>query len=170
MALSSDVPIIQSPTYADDGLISQHVTEFLTNKKFMDSYELGVKTGALNKHPGDIHFRAYIACWAAKYASALEGDFVECGVGKGLLSKTIVNYLNFETLTKKLYLFDTFEGIPIEDACNNTERENMDFLNKTHFDSDYFEDVKRTFAKYKNVIFVKGRIPESFESVALDRV
>lgn len=170
LALRGDFPIIQSPSYADDGLISQHVSDFLTNQKFMESYGLGEKTGALNKHPGDIHFRAYVACWAAKYASALEGDFVECGVGKGLLSRTIVNYLDFENVNKKLYLFDTFEGIPVEDATSKGERKNMKFLNETHFNSNYFEDVKRTFIKYKNVVFVKGRIPESFGLVTLDRI
>lgn len=107
-ALRNDSPILMNRTYADDGLITEHVTELLTDPKFMESYQLGAKTGALSQHPGEIHFRAYISCWAAKYASALKGGFVECGVGKGLLSRTIVNYLDFEKLDKKFYLFDTF--------------------------------------------------------------
>lgn len=169
MALS-DTPMIPSPIYADDGLISQHISDFLTNPKFMDSYNLGKQGGALNMHPGDIHFRAYVACWAAKYATALDGDFVECGVGKALLSKTIVNYLDFEKLEKKLYLFDTFEGIPVAQAKDDKERDNMARLNQAHFSISYYEDVKRSFVKYPNVILVKGRIPESFASISLGRV
>lgn len=167
---TDDVPIIQNPTYADDGLISQHVTDFMNNSKFIGAYELGRKTGALNQHPGDIHFRAYIACWAAKYALALDGDFVECGVGKGLLTQTIVHYLGFEAIPKKFYLFDTFTGIPIEDAIDMQEQKNISLLNNTHFANDYYEEVRRTFIKYPNVIMIRGRVPQSFSTTALNRV
>ncbi len=170
VALRDDIPILLAPTYADDGLISQHITDFINNAKFMEAYDLGKKTGALKGHPGDIHFRAYIACWAAKYASALEGDFVECGVGKGLLSRAVVHYVDFEKMGKKFYLFDTFEGIPVKDAADEKEQANMIMLNKSHFNSDYYEEVKNTFIKYPNVFIIKGRVPESFESTELDRV
>jgi hypothetical protein len=75
--------IIFNPTYAEDGLISEHVTTFWSDENFMRSYAKGKESGALDKHPGEIYFRAYIACWAAKQAQNLEGDFVECGVGYG---------------------------------------------------------------------------------------
>ncbi len=117
LVLKSDFLMFAQPTYADDGLISQHVTDFMSNVKFMEAYALGRATGALANHPGDIHFRAYVACWAAKYALNLDGDFVECGVGRGLLSRTICHFLDFERCSKKLYLFDTFEGIPVDDAA-----------------------------------------------------
>lgn len=170
IALTTDIPIIQNPTYADDGLISQHVTDFMNNSKFIEAYELGRKTGMLNQHPGDIHFRAYVACWAAKYALALDGDFVECGVGKGLLTRTIVHYLGFESIPKKFYLFDTFTGIPIEDAIDRQEGENISLLNKTHFANEYYEEVRRTFIKYPNVVIIRGRIPQSFSTTTFDRV
>jgi len=170
LALRDDFPMIAKPTYADDGLISQHITAFVDDTKFMDAYALGRATGALAGHPGDIHFRAYVACWAAKYALSLEGDFVECGVGKGLLSRTICHYLQFERSSKKLYLFDTFEGIPVEDAGDSMEMANMAFLNRTHFDSDYYERVKSTFAKYPNVFIVRGRVPASFDTIMLEKV
>ena len=170
LALRSDFPLITHPTYADDGLISQHVTGFLNDLKFLEAYALGERTGALKHHPGGIQFRAYIACWAAKHASALDGDFVECGVGKGLLSRTISHYLDFEQSPKKLYLFDTFVGIPVDDAKDGQEQQNMAFLNRTHFDTDYYEVVKQTFEKYKNIILVKGRVPASFDTIALGNV
>ena len=170
LVLRNDFPLITHPTYADDGLISQHVTDFLSDPKFSSAYALGERTGALEHHPGGIEFRAYIACWAAKHASALEGDFVECGVGRGLLSRTIAHYLDFEHSPKKFYLFDTFEGIPVDEANDDLERQNMVFLNRLHFDNDYYETVRSTFEKYKNIILVKGRVPASFDTIALERV
>lgn len=164
------VPMFSTPTYADDGLISQHVVDFLKAPDFIKAYNEGKATRALKLHPGDIHFRAYIACWAGKHALSLEGDFVECGVGKGLLSKTIVSYLNFNNTNKKFYLFDTYEGIPVEDSQNSTEEKNMQHLNEIHFNNNYFEEVQDSFSNYANVELIQGRIPESFEGTNIENV
>lgn len=169
VALSND-PMVLAPQYADDGLISAHISDFLKDSKFMSSYNIGKANGALTNHPGDIHYRAYIACWAANYALDLEGDFVECGVGKALLSKTIVNYLNFEKVPKRFYLLDTYEGIPVEQAKDKKEMANMATLNKSHFATSYYEEVKQAFIKYPNVELIKGRIPESFGNSKLEKV
>jgi hypothetical protein len=37
-------------------------------------------------------WKCHTACWAATTASRLQGDFVECGVGFGITSLTILNY------------------------------------------------------------------------------
>ena len=101
--------------------------------------------------------KGYIACYFAKYCSKLEGDFVECGVGQGLLSKTIVSYLNFEKINKIFFLFDTFEGIPIHQG-KDSEIEMMNSMNKTHYhdfskeDGNYYNQVCKTFSNYHNVL------------------
>ena len=51
-------------------------------------------------------------CWACQSASAVKGDFVECGVFQGLYAATIADYLDFETSNKTLYLYDTVAGVP----------------------------------------------------------
>lgn len=162
-------PIIEKPTYADDGLISQHVVAFMDNLKFINAYNLGKQTGALDNHPGDIHFRAYTACWAAKHALKLDGDFVECGVGKGLLSKTIVSYLEFQHVKQHFYLFDTFKGIPVNQSTQD-ERVNIEFLNDRHFSQQYLGSVTDAFAEYTNVHLVAGVVPESLRTVEIQAV
>ena len=142
------VQVIPKHGYVDDGLMSNHVTDFLYDEKFMNAYKEGKKTGSSKNttdiirselYSGDIHYRAYIACYFAKYCSKLDGDFVECGVGKGLLSKTIVSYLNFAKINKNFFLFDTYEGIPIHQG-KDCEIENMNFLNNIYADgSNYIE-------------------------------
>ena len=166
----SDVQLFSNPTYSEDGLISNHVCDFLRDQKFIESYKFGKAGGALRNHPGDILFRAYIVCWAGKYASTLKGDFVECGVGKALLSRTLVKYLNFDEIKKRFYLFDTFQGIPVQTSGNSFELKNMQFLNKIHFVGDYYNEVRSAFKKYKNVILVKGKIPDSFSRVTLSKI
>ena len=164
-AALGDVPMLNAPTFGEDGLVSQHVVAFLSDPKFVDAYNAGKQVGALGAE--NIRFRAYTVCWAAQYASALPGDFVECGAGRGLLSKTVVEYLGFAGMDKRFFLFDTFEGIPLEQAGSASERETMKFLNTEYFNTSYFEDVKRSFSSYPNVVVVKGKIPESLSTVSL---
>ena len=162
-------------TYVDDGLATNHITDFLNDQKFMNAYKEGKETGAIKNHPGDIHYRAYIACYFAKYCSKLEGDFVECGVGQGLLSKTIVSYLNFEKINKIFFLFDTFEGIPIHQG-KDSEIEMMNSMNKTHYhdfskeDGNYYNQVCKTFSNYHNVQIIKGVVPESLKDISINKV
>lgn len=56
-------------------------------------------------------WRLHTYCWACKSALSVGGDVVECGVYKGLYSGTMAHYLDFETRDKRLYLYDTFEGL-----------------------------------------------------------
>ena len=163
----SGLPIIPNPTLAEDGLISQHLVEFLDDPKFVRAYGQGKATGALASHPGDIRFRAYIACWAATQALSLDGDFVECGVGHGLLSKTIVEYLDFSKAQKNFFLFDTYIGIPLEQG-KASEKENMQRLNETHYAEPYFEKVASLFSEFPNVKLVQGILPESLEKQEID--
>jgi hypothetical protein len=156
------LPIIAKPTFAEDGLISQHLVEFLDDPKFVRAYAQGKATGALDNHPGDIRFRAYIACWAATQAMTLDGDFVECGVGQGLLSKTIVEYLDFSKVSKHFFLFDTYAGIPLE-KVKHSELENVQFLNEIHFTRPYLEKVSVLFSDFPNVKLVQGILPESID-------
>jgi len=166
----TDVKIIPNPTFADDGLISQHISDFMNDEKFIGAYNEGVAQGGLENHPGGIQFRVYVCCWAATYASKLNGDFVECGVGKGVLSKAICEYIDFNSTGKCLYLFDTFSGIPLEDAEGSSERKNMEFLNKKHFDSDYTKVIKKSFSAFPKVSLVKGKVPDSFSKVKLGAI
>ena len=167
--------ITNDKSYVDDGLATNHVTDFLYNEKFMNAYNEGKKTGALKNYSGDIHYRAYIACYFAKYCSRLDGDFVECGVGKGFFSKIIVSYLNFEKINKFFFLFDTFEGIPKHQG-KDCEIEMMNFMNKTHYQDfsrkgeNYYNHVCKTFLNYPNVKIIKGIIPKSLKDISINKV
>tara|TARA_B100001123_G_scaffold413360_1_gene511657 strand:+ start:1744 stop:2565 length:822 start_codon:yes stop_codon:yes gene_type:complete len=162
--------VTNDKSYVDSGMAANHVFDFLQDEKFMKSYNEGKKTGALKNHPGDILYRAYIACYFSKYASKLDGDFVECGVGKGILSKTIVTYLNFEKINKFFYLFDTFEGIPLDQGKNLAEKEMMKFMNTIHFQGNYYDQVCKTFSKYNNIKIIRGVIPQSLKNISIDKI
>ena len=104
MILNEDLKIFPNPTFSDDGLISQHISDFMKDEKFISAYQHGVAQGGLENHPGGIQFRVYVCCWAANYASRLDGDFVECGVGKGVVKGKVPNSLREVQLGKISYL------------------------------------------------------------------
>ena len=89
--------ILLNPSCIENGLITNYSCNFMENDLFIESYNLGEKTGALRNHPGEIYWRAYVACWAANKAKTLPGDFVECGVNLGFLSRVITHYTSVKT-------------------------------------------------------------------------
>lgn len=162
--------IISSEGYCDDGLATNHIVDFLRDKKFINSYNAGKRNGALNNHSGDIHYRAYIACFCANYAKKIKGDFVECGVGKGIMATTIVNYLNFNKLNKRFYLIDTYEGIPIDKNLKKNELNIAKILNQGHFEGNYYKIIKKHFKKYSKVKIIKGKIPIILKKININKI
>jgi len=162
--------VTNEDSYIGDGLAANHVFDFLKDKFFLHAYNEGKKTGALQTHNGDIHYRAYFAIYFANLCKTLDGDFIECGVGKGLLAKTIVTYLNFNDLDKDFYLIDTFEGIPTHQAKTKEEEDSMEWLNAHIFKGDYLQEIKETFSDYKKVRIIKGKVPEILKTIKTEKV
>jgi O-methyltransferase len=92
--------------------------------------------------------------WAANQASHLPGDFVECGVWYGILSKAMCEYVNFSELDKRFLLFDSW-GTMIGSHKDVAYQE------------DIFEYVKKGFLKWPNVELIRGVVPEVFETITL---
>lgn len=160
--------MILAPTYAEDGLISQHVVEFMSDPRFTEAYEWasrGLPTDTV--HP---RFRAYTACWAAEQALGLDGDFVECGVGPSLFSGSIVKYLNFAHSSKTLYLYDTFHGVPVETLSDPDEIATLTAFNAAHYATDLLASTREKFKDYPNVKIFPGIVPQSLHGTAPDKI
>lgn len=106
-------------------------------------------------------------CWVlytlARQATAINGDFCECGVYKGgtamLLEKVLLESSNSKE--KMLHLFDTFEGMPETDPT-------LDLHSKGDFADTSIESVKRRVNGDRHVAFHKGLIPETFKDLRQD--
>lgn len=124
-------------TYLADGFATTHFVAFLSDVKFTNAFkEASTFRDSVNekREAKDIRWRAHIATWAAQQAVNLDGDFIECGVNYGLLSKTICEYLNFESLIdKSFYLIDTW-GDPNNEAANHVS-----------YSDDIFDTVRERF-------------------------
>ncbi|MBE3128772.1 MAG: class I SAM-dependent methyltransferase [Actinobacteria bacterium] len=169
----NNLPKHRHLTYDADGLATVHNCDFLLDPLFVDAYRNGMS--ASYKLGNDLHieWRAYVACWAADYAKDIDGDYVECGCYTGILSKTVVSYIQFEKMQhKRFFLFDSFKGINL-DFLTEAEQENIHSYrskNERLFCGNYYEIAKNNFENYKNVMLVKGYVPESLSTVEIDKV
>lgn len=151
-------------TYNQDGLATKHNCDFMYDPLFIESYKLGKETGSWGDL--DIHWRAYIVCWAANKAKSLDGDFVECGVYKGGYARAIVHYVNFKTLNKKFFLLDTFCGLSEEYI---SEEEKKCGIMPGGYEECY-ESVKKTFRDFNNIEIIKGTVPDTLFYVKAEKV
>jgi hypothetical protein len=152
------------PTYNEDEFITAHNCDFMKDKRFMDCYNAAVKAGLAVSDK--IHWRAHVCCWAATQGEVLEGDFVECGVNKGFLSKIVVDYLDFGKLPKTFYLMDTYEGLVDRYITKEEKKKGV----KAGGYEPCYEFVVNTFKRYKNVKVIKGTIPDTLVQITARKV
>jgi O-methyltransferase len=151
-------------TYNQDRLLTSHNCDFMNDKRFSRAYEKGKETGSWGA--SNIHWRAFVACWAAEKARMIDGDFVECGVNKGGLSRTVIEYINLNTLDKKFYLLDTYEGLS-EKYISDEEKKNG--ITPGGYEECY-NLVKKTFSEFDNVLIIKGTVPDTLTQVTSEKV
>jgi len=159
-------------SYNADGLIvSGRNAQFLSDARFQRAYRRGMNSGHLigGELGLDLHieWRAAICCWAAKHASRLPGDFVECGVNTGMMSLTVCEYVDFNSLNKSFYLFDTFKGIP-ESQMLSTERPDRIISNSKY--PDCYELAQKNFSQFPRANLVRGLVPETLKTVPIEQV
>jgi len=163
--------IVQGPlTYEADGMMTQHSIAWMSDPRFVEAYRRGMATGhrfGANLH---IEWRVFLACWAARVASDLDGDFVECGVNTGIFSAAICSYLDFNRFPEKhFYLLDTFEGLPAEQLTPKELEAGIATAAATEY-FDTYELVRATFAQYPNVVLIKGRVPDTLPLCPAERI
>ncbi len=165
--------------YTEDGMIVDRNVSWMNEPKFNEAYSESWGSGPL-KAMGNPHirWRAHVACWAAQQAIALDGDFVECGVNEGFLSKMIIQYTNFESYKKTFWLLDTYEGFDpryLSAAEQATQKKAHKALGKSGpwyrgMYEPVWEIVQQKFGRYPFVKLVKGAVPDTLPEVTAPKV
>jgi O-methyltransferase len=151
--------------FYEHGLATTHSSEFMADSRFKKAYTAGKKTGSWGGV--EVHWVAHVACWAATIGIKLDGDFVECGVNRGGMARTILEFVDLPSSGKKFYLLDTFEGLLREHISSEESRNGIE---PGGYDPCY-EEVVRTFAPFANcVILVKGAVPDTLPQAVPDKL
>ncbi len=152
-------------TYNEDSLITLHANIApMKERRFTDVWAVSSKLFPNNAQP---MWRTYTCCWAAEQALHVEGDFVECGVNLGGLSRAVVQYVDFNATGRKFYLFDTYCGLDPKLMIKGEEAL-LAHHNSIYYDC--YEETKKTFAPYPGCRLVKGTVPESLHTVDIKKV
>ena len=152
-------------TYDTDGLTTSNNADFIRDPKFAKAYAAAVST---NPWEGfTLQWRVYIVCWFADMVKDLNGDFVECGVNTGAYARAVIDYVDFTSLNKTFYLFDTFEGL-VDDLVSDEEKKvGIDFYMGNHYKNVY-QSVRDTFAPF-NTKIIKGAVPATLKEFTGDK-
>jgi len=100
--------------------------------------------------------RAYIINRFCSHCIHLEGDFAECGVYKGGSAFLIADTIKPLVGRKKLYLFDTFTGMP------DTAIKQKEGFQKGDLGDTSLNDVKVFLKEFSFINFHAGFIPDTF--------
>jgi O-methyltransferase len=151
-------------SYLQDGLLTAHNSDFRSDPKFREAYRLGKATGSWGRQ--DVEWRAYVCCWAAWSVRCKDGDFVECGVNRGGLSRAVIHYVDFASLGKRFWLLDTYEGL-VDHLISEDERR-LGILPGGY--APCHDQVVQTFAAISGVEIVKGIVPDTLDRVTSDAI
>ena len=162
--------LVQGPlSYNADGLATRHSADFMRDPLFAEAYRLAMSTGHVFGPNLHVEWRIYVGCWIASNAIRLDGDFVECGVASGMLSRAILHYVSWNPQSERLFwLLDTFEGYPVEQLSEAERAAGLTSLTQVYDNS--YERVQQTFAAYKSVQIVKGVIPSTLADITSERI
>ena len=103
--------------YEADGLATAHFSPFLDNQEYAGRYA----ETADEFFGEDVRWRMWVLTALARQCVDLEGSFAEFGVYRGGCAFMILSMCRLPP-SKRVFLFDTFEGIPPE-ALTDSERE-----------------------------------------------
>ena len=160
--------------FADHFAVRKKYVPFLHDEKFQSTWDALCKESAPHWIGGtpDIRWRVHVCLWAAENCLRIPGDFAEFGVSTGLLSTMIVRNTDFDKSGKKFFLFDTYEGIPVEMA-SASEQKGVAKMNKNMYtgnaaNTNIIDFVHKQFAPHPNVQTVQGLLPASIEQVEFE--
>jgi hypothetical protein len=91
----------------------------------------------------------------------LKGDFVECGVNRGGYARAILQYLPFDASGKKMFLLDTYEGIP-DEQISEVERQQGRLAGGYE---PAWDAVSKAFAPFSSVKLIRGMVPQTLVKV-----
>lgn len=110
-----------------------------------------------------------------RQVKGVEGDFCECGVAYGSMSALMANFITENNLNKKLFMVDSFQGIPYPTEDDDHFPGGLDLpktgeLKSSGISSSSLQEVLERFKQWKidlNVIQIfEGWIEETIDKIS----
>ena len=158
--------------YMQDGVFTVHSDHFRQSPEFREAYNRGILSS--NGVDAAFEWRVHVALWAASMGLHVPGDFVECGVNAGFISSAIMHHLRWNTVARKFYLIDTFQG-PVLPQYSQTEIEHgrRSLAERALATGAYVTDLERVrenYSEWPNAVIVQGVVPDVLSTLGLERI
>lgn len=129
--------------YYEDGLVARRNMDVFT-PRFVEAYAAAVHGCGSDF---EMRWRALIACKLFQTVRHLPGDYVECGVGKGMVSQCVLDYCHWNDMRKNAYLYDRFVAA-----------DNPDWKSRY---ASCVDSVRPSFARFVRVQLIVGKVPNT---------
>ena len=153
-------------TFDADGMATAAIPSFLNRSEFVSAYfRMRVASRAV-VDPG-LQWRVHQAMWCAANCMKIDGDFVECGTGKGLMMSAVLDSLpNWNTSVKRLLLFDTFSPFGIDPSSGK----NLEEYGVRGTYASNIEEVAQNFSEWQRVELIQGFLPETLPQGKIEKI
>jgi hypothetical protein len=149
----------------DPAIVHNH--DFMRDPRFIAAYKRGA---AAEGYDPKYFWRSHVALWCASVALALGGDFVECGVCRGMLSSSIMTYLDWNRTGRRFFLFDTFTGLDETQVTDEEIQAGTLASFREMYKEDLYDNAVNNFAEFNNVTIVRGSVPSTLSTVEIGDV
>lgn len=148
-----DEIIHKQTVFASDNLITWGKTlGFIRDPEFVAAVNANTRSGT---ERGTV-WRVNTLVWAARQVAELEGDFVECACYRGSSARTVADLVDISK--RRYFLYDLFD-----------HDETMPHHTMPEHSATLYAEVRARFPE-PNVIITQGRVPESLEIAAPDKI
>jgi len=152
--------------FDSDGMATTAIPSFLSKSEFVSAYFLMRVASRAVVDPG-LQWRVHQAMWCAANSMKIDGDFVECGTGKGLMMSAVLDSLpSWNTSTKRMLLFDTFSPFGIDPSSGMNSEDHG--LRGTY--ASNIEDVAENFSEWQRVELIQGFLPETLPQGNIEKI
>jgi O-methyltransferase len=145
-------PPAKLPAIPDAELYQPVFSPWLGGGDFKQYYDLAAPKSLVSPD------RCYVLYTLLRQAVSVAGDVWECGVYKGGTAAMMAAMLHQYAPQKKIYLFDTFEGMPDTDPVK-------DWHKQGDFSDTSLETVSAYVGLKEQCVFRKGFIPDTFKGL-----
>jgi len=145
-------PPLKLPAIPDAGLYQPLFSPWHGGGDFKRYYDLAAPKTLVTPD------RCYVLYTLLRQSVSIPGDIWECGVYKGGTAAMMAAMLNQYAPEKRLYLFDTFEGMPDTDPAK-------DWHKRGDFSDTSLEAVSAYVGFEKECVFRQGLIPDTFSGL-----
>lgn len=152
--------------YWGDHLLSiDKAQDFMNDPGFANAWNVVKNTHQYDRYNArdGIKWRFHVLVWAARQASKIPGDFVECGVFKGDMSWFVTECADAFGTGRKMYLIDSFDGFDKSLTSAEDFPRDPGFFERAdeiYKREGHFERVHQRFSEKPYVEVIKGYVPD----------